>query len=119
MPVCHPRDGPYPYYLDSHYEFYHGRFLAEFGKHIRSLPAHLTDRLTCVLFMTGSTQDEAPYKGTPTPAKYAISDAEWLKFRLAAFAKYNAAFQEGPGPVIPLLFNGLMSWSDGGAEAHD
>ncbi len=119
MTEGHNRDGPYPYYLDSHYEFYYHRLLEEFGRHIRSLPARLTDRLTCVLVMTGSTQDEAPYKGVPTPAKYAISPEEWLKFRLTTFAKYNAAFQEGPGPVIPLLFNGLMSWSDKGTEAHD
>ena len=120
MTKGHNRSGPYPYYLDSHYLAYYHRLIGEFGRHVRSLPARLSDRLVCVLVMTGSTQDEAPYKGTPVPAKYAIAKDEWLKFRLGAFAKYNAAFQEGPGPVIPLLFNGLMSWSEfqEGPAAH-
>src|SRR5262249_724176 len=113
--------GPYPYYLDSHYIFYYHRMIEEFGRHVRSLPPRLSDRIVCVLVMTGSTQDEAPFKGTPIPAKYAISKAEWLKFRLGAFAKYNDAFQKGKGPVIPLLFNGLMSWSEfqDGPRAHE
>ncbi len=119
MTKGHVRDGPYPYYLDPNYQRYHGRMLQEFGKHVRSLPPRITDRVTCVLVMTGSTQDEAPYKGTPTPAQYALSESEWTGFRLGAFAKYNTAFQEGPGPVIPLLFNGLMPWSNGGPEGHD
>ena len=120
MTEGHNRSGPYPYYLDARYSTYHGRMLAEFGRHVRSLPPRLTDRLVCVLVMTGSTQDEAPYKGTPVPTKYAISKDEWLKFRLDAFAKYNAAFQQASGPVIPLLFNGLMPWSDfqEGPQAH-
>ena len=99
--------GPFPYCLDPKYILYYHRLIQEFGRHIRTLPARLTDRLLFALVKTGSTQDESPYKGAPSEARYAISPEQWHEFRLAAFREYHAAFQEGPGPVIPLLFSGL------------
>lgn len=103
------RVGPYPYYLDpSHISYYH-RLIEEFGRHVRTLPVELTHQVVFVQVKTGSTGDEAPYKGPPLPATYAISKEQWRGFRLAAFKKFHAAFQQGPGPVIPMLFNALTS----------
>jgi hypothetical protein len=102
------RTGPYPYYLDARYVSYYHRLIENFGRHARALPPRLADRILFVQVKTGATGDETPYKGTPTPAQYAISGDQWGEFRLAAFRKFNAAFQEGPGRVIPLLFNGLF-----------
>ena len=99
------RTGPYPYYLDSRHIACYYRLIEEFGRHVRTLPARLTDRVVFVQVKTGSTGDEEPYKGTPSPAMYAITREQWHVFRLAAFQKFHAAFQEGPGPVIPMLFN--------------
>jgi hypothetical protein len=103
------RSGPYPYYLDSRHISYYYRLIEEFGRHVRTLPPRLTGRVFFVQVKTGSTGDEAPYKGTPSPARYAITKEQWRDFRLAAFKKFHAAFQEGPGPVIPMLFNALTS----------
>jgi hypothetical protein len=108
----HQRSGPYPYYLDPRHISYYHRLIEEFGRHVRTLPARLVDRVVFVQVKTGSTGDEAPYKGTPSPAQYAISKEQWHEFRLAAFRKFQAAFQKGPGPVIPTLFNGIASWDD-------
>jgi len=108
MTEGHGRSGPYPYYLDPmHVSFYH-RLIERFGKHIRTLPADLASRVVSVQVKTGATGDEAPYKGTPTAPQYDIEKdgPAWRDFRLAAFEKYDIAFQHGPGPKIPLLFNG-------------
>ncbi|MCX7012843.1 MAG: beta-galactosidase [Candidatus Sumerlaeota bacterium] len=102
------RTGPYPYYLDPRHVSYYHRLIEEFGRHVRSLPARLTDRIVFVQVKTGSTGDEAPYKGPPSPAQYAITKEQWDDFRLAAFKEFNAAFQEGPGAVIPLMFNAIL-----------
>jgi hypothetical protein len=112
MTQGHVRSGPYPYYLDPRHVFYYHRLIEQLGRHLRDLPPHIVRRVVFAMVMTGSTQDEAPYKGTPSPAKYAITNEQWHDFRLAAVQKFMAAFQQGPGPVIPLQFNGLMSWSD-------
>jgi hypothetical protein len=106
------RTGPYPYYLDARHIAYYHRLIEEFGRHVRTLPAHLTHRVVFVQVKTGSTGDEAPYKGTPSPAGYAISREQWRDFRLAAFKKFLAAFQKGPGPVIPMLFNAIAYADD-------
>lgn len=106
------RSGPYPYYLDSRHISYYHRLIEEFGRHVRTLPAHLTNRVVFVQVKTGSTGDEEPYKGTPSPVQYAITNERWREFRLAAFKKFRAAFQEGPGPVIPMLFNVIALSND-------
>jgi hypothetical protein len=106
------RTGPYPYYLDPRHIAYYHRLIEEFGRHVRGLPPALTSRVAFVLVKTGSTGDEEPYKGTPTPARYAIKPDQWREFRLEAFRKFNAAFQQVPGPVIPMLFNEIASSDD-------
>lgn len=111
-PSHRARKGPYPYYLDPRHVAYYHRLIEEFGKHVRGLPPRLTSRIIFVQVKTGSTGDEAPYKGEPLPARYAITAREWRDFRLAAFQKFLAAFQQGPGPVIPMLFNALSSPDD-------
>ena len=103
------RTGPYPYYPDARHVSYYYRLIEEFGRHTRALPAALTDRIMFVQVKTGSTGDEEPYKGTPAPARYAITKEQWRDFRLAAFQRFHAAFQQGFGPVIPMLFNVLVS----------
>ena len=105
----HQRSGPYPYYFDPEHKFFYYRLIEKFGEHIRTLPTHLSDRVAGVQVKTGSTGDEAPYKGN-VRAKYEkykinIYSPEWRDYRLAAFAKFDTAFQEGPRQKIPLLFN--------------
>lgn len=95
----------YPYYLDEDYKTYCFRMVHAFADHIREQPDHLLEKIAFVQVQTGSTGDEAPYKGTPSPSSYAISDAEWCAFRLEMFAVFDTAFQEGSGRKIPLLFN--------------
>ena len=100
--------GPYPYYLNPDHTQFYFRMIDKFGAHIRTLSPHLAKRVLSVQVKTGATGDEAPYKGTPIDPQYTIDKRgpEWRDFRLAAFEKYDIAFQEGPGPKIPLLFNG-------------
>jgi hypothetical protein len=103
-------NGTFPYYLSDNYKTYFYYIIAEFGKHIRSLSPALRSRVTFIQVMTGCTGDEAAYKGTPLAAysTYAISDAAWLQFRLAAFSKFKAAFHDGDqNTVIPMLFNNI------------
>jgi len=99
----------FPYYLDPNYITFYHDLIREFGSFLRSQPQHLQDRIAFVPVQTGSTGDEAPYKGTIDDPQYAISDAEWLDFRLVAFEEFRVAFQEGPGKVIPLMFNNISS----------
>ena len=106
------RSGPFPYYLDSNHIKYYHRLIEEFGRHVRSLPAAQTKKVFYALVKTGSTQDEAPYKGSPKDPQYVITPAQWHDFRLAAFKEFVKAFQAGTGPVIPLLFNRLMPEDD-------
>lgn len=105
----HLRSGPYPYYFDPEHKFFYYRLIEKFGEHIRSLPRHLSGRIVGVQAKTGATGDEAAYKGSVKAGyeKYEINknSPEWRDYRLAAFEKFDAAFQEGPGPKIPLLFN--------------
>lgn len=108
-PSHRARTGPYPYYLDPRHVACYHRLIEEFGRHVRTLPPRLVDWIVFVQVKTGSTGDEAPYKGAPLPPQYAITPQQWHDFRLAAFKKFHAAFQQGPGPVIPMLFNGIVS----------
>jgi hypothetical protein len=121
MTEGHDKSGPYPYYLDPRHISYYHRLIEEFGRHIRSLPARVAGRIVFVQVKTGSTGDEAPYKGKPTSAEYEIGkwSPEWDNFRLAAFKKFNTAFQEGPGPVIPLLFNCVLGVSEFAQPSSD
>ncbi|MBT8042894.1 MAG: hypothetical protein KJN98_06965, partial [Pontiella sp.] len=97
----------YGYYLDPDYKIYFEEMVRAFAKHVREdVPPNLQNRIAFVRVDTGATGDEEPYEnaGSITDPQYDISPAEWLAFREWAFELYRQAFQEGPGPVIPLLF---------------
>lgn len=103
-------NGEFPYYLDADYKFYYYRIIAQFGQHIRTLPQSLREKITFLQIMTGCTGDEVPYKGTLKSASqsYAISDADWLTFRIDAFKEYKKAFYDGDvNTRVPMLFNNV------------
>jgi hypothetical protein len=102
-------DWDFPFYLDPDYKKYYFRLINEFGNHIRMLPDSLHKIISFVQVQTGSTGDEAPYKGNAINPQYEIdkSSTEWRDFRLEAFAQFDTAFQEISERDIPLLFNGI------------
>ncbi len=109
MTEGHRHVGPYPEYTKPIYmESYH-RLIEEFGRHVRSLPKELTDRISFVQVKTGATGDESPHKGNLLDKQFTISKKDWSDFRLEAFKKYQTTFQEGPGPVIPLMFTSVIN----------
>lgn len=104
----------YGYYLDADYKVFFGELVRALADHVRQeVPAKLRARIAFARCDTGATGDEQPYEDQDllVPAQYRISKEEWLGFRLWAFEVYRQAFQEGPGPVIPLLFGGIETTS--------
>ncbi len=100
----------YAYYLDARYQDSFSALVHALAKHLRQeLPPKLQARIAFVRCDTGATGDEAPYEDANllVPATLQISAQEWQGFRLWAFEVYRAAFQEGPGLVIPLLFQDI------------
>ena len=108
MTEGHRHAGPYPEYLKPVYKQHFHRLIGEFGRHVRSLPKSQVERISFVQVKNGATGDESPHKGNLLQAQYAISDRDWDAFRLAGFKAYHAAFQTGPGPVIPLMFTSVL-----------
>ncbi|NNJ70123.1 MAG: hypothetical protein HKP10_02410, partial [Kiritimatiellales bacterium] len=96
----------YGYYLDPEFKIYYEEMVRAFAKHLRQdVASNLQDRIAFIRVDTGATGDEEPYEnGDNVPLQYKISAAEWLDYREWAFEVHRQAFQEGPGPVIPLLF---------------
>jgi hypothetical protein len=109
MTAGHRHVGPYPDYFNPQHIAYYHRLIAEFGRHTRSLPAELTKRIVFVQAKTGATGDESPYKGEVTNAAFKISPAKWNDYRLVAFKKFHTAFQEGPGPIIPIMYTSIIN----------
>ena len=111
--VAQTTDGTYVYgdYLDPEYAFHFQAMVRALAHHVRNeLPPELNARVAFVRCDTGATGDEAPYEDPSLiPAEFQISDADWQAFRLQAFEIYREAFQEGPGPVVPLLFQDIES----------
>ncbi|MEI7850407.1 MAG: hypothetical protein WCH86_01080, partial [Kiritimatiellales bacterium] len=104
----------YGYYLDPEFKIYFSEMVTAFAKHVRQdVASNLQSRIAFVRVDTGCTGDEAPYEGTdvpyvPTsPTNYQISASAWKNYRLWVFELYRHAFQDGPGPVIPLLFQSV------------
>jgi subtilisin-like proprotein convertase family protein len=96
----------YGYYLDPEFKVY-------FEEMVRALASKLRTQITpiqqakiaFVRVDTGCTGDEEPYEnGALVPAQYQISASAWQEYRRWVFELYRQAFQEGPGPIIPLLF---------------
>ncbi len=104
-------DGTYTYafYLDPVYQGLFAEMVQALAHHLRQeLSPSLRARIAFVRCDTGATGDEGPYEEpSQVPKDYQISDAQWQQFRLWAFEVYRHAFQDGPGPVMPLLFQDI------------
>ncbi|MEI6234217.1 MAG: Ig-like domain-containing protein [Planctomycetota bacterium] len=101
-------------YLDPNYKQYYTEMVQALAKHVRQdLPANLQARVAFVRVDTGTTGDEVPYQNdayvqTHFPQYYVDkSGPVWQAFRLWAFEVYRAAFQDGSGPVIPMLYQNV------------
>jgi hypothetical protein len=115
-------NGQFPYYLSPGYIYFYFNIIAQFGKHIRTLPQNLRKKIIFVQVMTGCTGDEVAYKGTVKLAyqSYNISDADWLTFRINAFNEFKKAFYDGDVSTrVPMLFNGVTPDESNNAEAWD
>ncbi len=100
----------YAYYLDPAYKVYFSEMVQALARHVRNdVPANLQARISFVRCDTGATGDEGPYEepNRLIPTEYGIPKEDWQTFRLWAFEVYRKAFQDGPGPVIPLLFQDI------------
>ncbi len=99
----------YGYYLNPQFQVYFEEMVKAFANHLRiEVSPGKQVRIAFVRVDTGATGDEAPYEnGSLVPVQYQISTVQWLAYRLWVFEVFRKAFQEGPGPVIPLLFNGV------------
>lgn len=100
----------YGYYLDAGYKGYFSAMVQALAKHLRQdIAPALQARIAFVRCDTGATGDEAPYEDASllVPKELQISSDDWQSFRLWAFETYRHAFQDGPGPAIPLLFQDI------------
>ncbi|MFN0187719.1 MAG: T9SS C-terminal target domain-containing protein [Bacteroidia bacterium] len=100
--------GSYPYYVSDAYKKYYYELIKQFSLFLRNQPKNKFDCIGFVQVKTGSTGDEAPYKGEPSDEKYAIGrKTEWEKFRLESFAQFKKYFNDVPDRQIVLTFNGI------------
>jgi len=108
-PTITPSTYTYGYYLDPDFKTYFREMVEAFAQHVRQeVASNLQARVGFVRVNTGATGDEEPYEnGSLVPVQYQISPTQWREYRLWVFELYRKAFQEGPGPVIPLLFSGV------------
>ena len=99
----------YAYYLDPAYQTQFTELVQALAHHLRQeLSPDMQARIAFVRCDTGATGDEGPYEEpAKVPKNYQISDPQWRQFRLWAFEVYRHAFQDGPGPVMPLLFQDI------------
>ena len=101
-------------YLDPNYQQYYTEMVQALAKHVRNdLAPNLKARVAFVRVDTGTTGDEVPYQNdayvqTNFPQYYVDKTGPvWRAFRLWAFEVYRAAFQDAPGPVIPMLYQNV------------
>ena len=98
----------YGYYLDPEFKIYFEEMVKSLASYLRtstSITASQRAKIAFVRVDTGATGDEEPYEnGTLVPAQYKIAADAWQAHRRWVFELYRKAFQEGPGPIIPLLF---------------
>jgi len=108
-PTITPSTYTYGYYLDPDFQTYFREMVEAFALHVRQeVASNLQARVSFIRVNTGATGDEEPYEnGSLVPVQYQISPTQWREYRLWVFEVYRKAFQEGPGPVIPLLFSGV------------
>ena len=108
-PAITPAPYIYGYYLNAQFQVYFEEMVKAFANHVRNdIPPNKQARIAFVRVDTGATGDEEPYEnGSLVPVQYQISASQWLAYRLWVFEVYRKAFQEGPGPIIPLLFSAI------------
>ncbi|MBF0199481.1 MAG: hypothetical protein HQL32_17330, partial [Planctomycetes bacterium] len=96
----------YPYWLDSKFISYYKEMVSNLGEHVRNnVSPQLQKILSFVRVDCGIHGDDRPYDdASAIPAKYKISKSEWMDFKFMAYDTYKKAFQEGNGPIIPLMF---------------
>lgn len=105
----------YPFYPSPEYKMFCGRLIAEFGKHVRSYPKEMQERIAFVQVKTGCTGDECAYKGDVVDKKYDLpmTSPAWREFRLWEFDVYVKTFQSGgDDPQIALMFNNVSPDDD-------
>lgn len=99
----------WPYYPDDKYIEYLKTTIAAIADHMfKRWSDEELERLLFIQVATGSTGDEAPYKGEAKRDKYKLDDKgeEWHNYRMEIFQAYADEFQQPKRKrSIPLLFN--------------
>ena len=112
----------WPYYPNENYEQYLTTTIAAiadrmFGKKWEEW----LDRLLFIQVATGSTGDEAPYKGDAINTDYKLDDKheKWHEYRMTIFNAYAEEFQQPKRKKsIPLLFNKIDIEDDPNVEDY-
>ncbi len=108
-PEKHDKFPNYPYYLSDVYKKYYLELIKQFSLFLRNQPKEKFDCIAFVQVKTGSTGDEAPYKGEPVDKKYVIANkkAEWEDFRIEAFTQFKKYFNDVSDRQLVLVFNSV------------
>ena len=108
-PEKHAKFPKYPFYLSVAYKKYYFELIKQFSLFLRNQPKEKFDCIAFVQVKTGSTGDEAPYKGEPVDKNYTITNKknEWEVFRIEAFTEYKKYFNDVNDNQIVLIFNGV------------
>ena len=106
-PGKHAKFPTYPYYLNDAYKKFYFALIEKFAEFLRNQPENKFDCIGFVQVKTGSTGDEAPYKGNPNDKQYEISKKDWEDFRLEAFAQFKKYFNDAKDRQIVLTFNNV------------
>jgi hypothetical protein len=97
----------YPFYLSDSYKKYYFELINQFSLFLRNQPKNKFDCIAFVQVKTGSTGDEAPYKGVPNNEEFKITKDQWEDFRLRAFTQFKKCFNDVKDNQIVLIFNGV------------
>lgn len=110
----------FPYYPSDGYKAYLTSMINTLANHLRTSP-HI-GRITYMLVSSGSTGDEAAYKGEPADNKpgddfdYTLEkdSQKWREFRLFNFELHRHAFKDGLNPKMGLAFNSVdeANWAN-------
>jgi hypothetical protein len=108
-PEKHAKFPKYPYYLSDAYKKYYYELIKQFSLFLRNQPKEKFDCIAFVQVKTGSTGDEAPYKGVPQEKQYVIANkkAEWEDFRIEAFTQFKKYFNDVSDRQLVLVFNSV------------
>jgi hypothetical protein len=82
----------FPYYLNESYKKYYWRMIRAVSDHIDSLPELVRSHIIGVQTAEGSTEDEGPYKGSPSDKKYAISNDDWIAFKFETWKLFGELY---------------------------